>query len=94
MNEKENEMKMQKETTQEKKQMKQCVYCGPTVRGVARQYEVYSNGIPEALEEFFKAHPVAKALLVPVDSFARTRANLEKAGTSEAVIFNQIKKEL
>lgn len=74
--------------------MKACVYCGPSVRGVARQYTVYTVGIPKALTEFFKEHPEAEALLVPVDRFARTRKALETAGTAEAIIFNKVRSEL
>lgn len=88
------ELKEQDEAAQEKELVRQMVYCGPTVKGVTRQYTVYSNGIPEAVEEFFVGHPSARRLLVPVDVFAKTRANLETAGTAESMIFNQIKKEL
>lgn len=49
-----------------------CVYCGPSVRGVARQYTVYASGnTPAALDEFVKQHPAAKNLLVPVDALHR-----------------------
>ena len=27
-----------------------CVYCGPTMRGVARQYTTFQGGIPDALD--------------------------------------------
>lgn len=71
-----------------------CVYCGPSVRGVARQYTVYAASIPAALEEFVKNHPAAKSLLVPVERFAETRKRLETAGTAEAILYNKIKSEL
>lgn len=58
-----------------------CVYCGPSVRGVARQYTVYASGnTPAALDEFVKQHPAAKNLLVPVERFAQTRKALERYG--------------
>lgn len=94
MSVKETELKEKKEPAQGKEQVRQSVYCGPTVRGVTRQYTVYNNGLPEVMEEFFRQHPAARSLLVPVDAFAKTRANLEMAGTAESIIFNQIKKEL
>ena len=31
------------------------VYCGPSVRGVARQYTVYAGTIPAALADFIQA---------------------------------------
>lgn len=69
------------------------VYCGPSVRGVARQYTTYINGIPEALQEFMEAHPAAKALLVPPERFAQTRKRLETPGTAEAILYQKIKQE-
>ena len=65
-----------------------CVYCGPSVRGMARQYTVYASGnTPAALDEFVK-------LLVPVERFAQTRKALETAGTAESILYNKIKNEL
>ena len=73
---------------------KHCVYCGPSVRGVARQYTVYAGGIPAALAEFIKAHPAAKGLLVSTERFAQVRSNLGKSGTAEAILYQKIKSEL
>ncbi len=70
------------------------VYCGPSVRGVARQYTVYSGETPELLEAFVKEHPTAKALIVPVSRFAETRRKLETAGTAEALLYKQIRSEM
>ena len=47
------------------------VYCGPTVRGVAKQYTVFRGGIPEALEVFIAIHPEAGALVVDVERAAQ-----------------------
>lgn len=71
-----------------------CVYCGPSVRGVARQYTVYASGnTPAALDEFVKQHPAAKNLLVPVERFAQTRKALETAGTAESILYNKMLEE-
>lgn len=70
------------------------VYCGPTVRGVAKQYTVFRGGIPEALEAFIAIHPEAGALVVDVKRFAETRKRLETAGTAEAILYGKIKSEL
>ena len=69
------------------------VYCGPSVRGVARQYTVYAGTIPAALADFIQAHPAAKGLL-SVGRFAQVRSNLGRSGTAEAVLFQKIKSEL
>ena len=47
-----------------------CVYCGPTVPNVARQYTVYSYGVPKELEAFIQEHPAARRLMVAVERFA------------------------
>lgn len=70
------------------------VYCGPTVRGVAKQYTVYTGGVPEELEAFFKAHRAAETLLVPVEKFAETRRKLETPGTAENMVYRKVKSEL
>ena len=70
------------------------VYCGPTVRGVAKQYTVYAGGIPAELEDFIKLHPEAEVLVVPVEKFAQTRKRMETAGTAEATVYRKIKSEL
>lgn len=70
------------------------VYCGPSVRGVAKQYTVFTGETPELLAGFVKKHPAAGALIVPIDRFADVRRKLETAGTAEAILYKQIKSEL
>ena len=65
------------------------VYCGPTVRGVAKQYTVYAGELPEELTAFIQKHP--EALVVPVERFAETRRKLEQAGTAQAILYRKIK---
>lgn len=67
------------------------VYCGPTVRGVAKQYTVYAGELPEELTDFIQKHPEAGALVVPVERFAETRRKLEQAGTAQAILYRKIK---
>ena len=71
-----------------------CVYCGPSVRGVARQFTVYHGGIPDALKEFIKEHRAAKGLLVSVERFAQVRTRLETPGTGEYILFRKVRAEL
>ena len=71
-----------------------CVYCGPSVRGVARQYTTYMGGIPEPLKEFVKEHPAVRGLIVPTEKFAAVRKRLETRGTAEAIIYKRVKDEL
>ena len=71
-----------------------CVYCGPSVRGVARQFTVYTGGIPDALKEFIKEHRAAKWLLVSVERFAQVRTRLETPGTGEFILFRKVRDQI
>lgn len=71
-----------------------CVYCGPSVPGVVRQYTVYTGEIPDALKTFIGEHPAVRGLIVPVERFAQTRKRMETAGTAEAILYQTIKSEL
>lgn len=71
-----------------------CVYCGPSVKGVARQYTTYQGGIPDALREFIRKHPVGLGLIVSTGKFTDMRRRLEKYGTKEAELYRAVKAEL
>jgi hypothetical protein len=70
------------------------VYCGPSVRGIAKQFTVYADELPESLRDFVKQHPAAGGLIVPVADFAALRCRVDKPGTAENILFNKIKSEL
>lgn len=42
------------------------VYCGPNIKGVARQYTVYSNGLPQPLKEAAAADKALAGLILPL----------------------------
>ena len=71
-----------------------CVYCGPSVKGVARQYTTYQGGIPDALRKFIQEHPGALGLIVSTGIFPDMRRRLEKHGTKEAELYKAVKAEL
>lgn len=71
-----------------------CVYCGPSVRNVARQFTVYNGGIPDALKEFIKERRAARGLIVGVERFAQMRTRLETPGTGEFILFRKVRAEL
>lgn len=85
---------VRQETKQAARAQRQQVYCGPSVKGVARQYTVYTGAVPAALEAFIQEHPAARGLLVSVERFAEVRKNLETSGTAEAILFQKIKADL
>ena len=69
------------------------VYCGPTIRNVAKQYSVFINGVPEELKNIMDIYPYLKNLMVSVDDFPATRVAVETNGTPENIIFNKFLKE-
>ena len=71
-----------------------CVYCGPIVRGVARQYTTYQGGIPDALRDFIKDHPEARQLVVSTAEFPAMRKRLDTPGTAEAKLYKQVKEQI
>lgn len=71
-----------------------CVYCGPTVRGVARQYTTYQGGIPDTLRDFIKGHPEARELIVSTAEFPGLRKRLDTPGTDAAKIYKKVKERL
>lgn len=71
-----------------------CVYCGPTVRGVARQYTTYQGGIPDALRDFIKEHPDARQLIVSTAQFPAMCRRLDTPGTEEAKLYKAVKARL
>lgn len=71
-----------------------CVYCGPSVKGVARQYTTYQGGIPDALRKFIKECPEAIGLIVSTGTFQAMRRRLETLGTPEAALYKAVKARL
>ena len=71
-----------------------CVYCGPTMRGVARQYTTFQGGIPDALRDFIKEHPEARQLIVSTAQFPAMRKRLDTPGTAEAKLYKRVKEQI
>ena len=66
------------------------VYCGPSVRGVARQYTSFTGELPEPMKKLVEQHP----------EVAETRERMERPDipgqpkTTERVIYELLKAEL
>lgn len=69
------------------------VYCGPSVKNVVKQFTVYSgaDAVPAAVNEFLTKVPAAKGLMVPLDRFGKTRADLENPKSGAGLIFASVK---
>ena len=64
-------------------------YCGPTVKGIAPQYTVFVDGLPEKLKEKVEQVPLLKALIVPLDKLAEMRVKIEQDGTRENILYKK-----
>lgn len=58
------------------KTTKAVAYCGPTIPGVARQYTVYTGGIPTPLAEAIEKNPAMEGLVIPLDQLPETMKKL------------------
>ena len=72
------------------------VYCGPTVKNTVKQDTVYhdSKAVPDAVNRFLDAVPMARGLLVPLDKFKDTRVALENPKSSAGILFAAVKAAL
>lgn len=70
------------------------VYCGPTVRGVAKRYTVYHNGLPETLKKLTVQFPEAGELTVPLDRFAATRKALQQVDSTQSLLYARLSMKL
>lgn len=64
-------------------------YCGPTIKGIAPQYTIFVDGLPDKLKEKVEQVPLLKALIVPLDKLAEMRVKLEQDGTRENILCNK-----
>lgn len=73
------------------------VYIGPDIPGI-KQYSVYNNGLPDALKEKTKEHPVFLSLIVPVSRLPQANKELSTEGSALTTLFQRanqlIKREM
>lgn len=62
--------------TKKTKTTKAVAYCGPTIPGVARQYTVYTGGIPTPLAEAIEKNPAMEGLVIPLDQLPEAMKKL------------------
>ena len=57
------------------------VYCGPSIKGVARQFTAYNNGIPEGLKAATEKNKALAAMIVPLEELPEAMRQLrQKSG--------------
>lgn len=67
-----------------------CVWCGPSVKGVAAQYTVFTE-MPKQLEALVEQIPAARGLVVALDKFPQVRRALEWVGSKESKWYTKVK---
>lgn len=68
----------------------------PDGKNTVKQYTVYhdSKAVPDAVNRFLDAVPMARGLLVPLDKFKDTRVALENPKSSAGILFAAVKAAL
>lgn len=64
------------------------VYIGPDIPG-AKQYTVFNNGLPDALKEKIKRHPVFHSLVIPVEKLPQASVELAKEGSAMNIFYKK-----
>lgn len=54
------------------------VYCGPPIRGVAKQFTAYNNGLPEGLKAATEKNKILAALIVPMEDLPEAMRQLRQ----------------
>ena len=54
------------------------VYCGPSIKGVAKQFTAYNNGIPEGLKQAAEKNKILAALIVPLEDLPEAMRQLRQ----------------
>lgn len=70
------------------------VYCGPDIPFTAKQFDSYTNGLPERLTLIMEEIPAVGSLIVPVERMAQTRAELMRSGSALQNIFAKAAEEI
>ncbi|MCI8337945.1 MAG: hypothetical protein HFH62_04555 [Lachnospiraceae bacterium] len=73
--------------------MKQMIYVGPTVPGVAERNRIY-RGIPEGIREKAREDPYFANLMIPIGELKAARQSLETRGSVLAVSYEEVAKGL
>jgi len=68
------------------------VYCGPTIIGVAKQYSIYTNGIPATLEAKAREIPALSVLVLPLDELPAARAQLRSGAGQIFAIYTEVQR--
>lgn len=69
------------------------VYCGPSIPGVAKQYTIYTGGIPAQLAEKIREVPAMGGLVVPLGQLPAAMKSLRDGQGHIYRLFMLVKKQ-
>ncbi len=79
---------LQEEITESEPQ----IYLGPNIFSMALQrFQVFRGGLPPYVKRAIEKLPDIKALIVPVSEAEEVKQKINRAGTNEFRLFNQLK---
>lgn len=67
----------------------QSAYCGPTIPGVAKQFTIYTDGIPAALQAATEENPILAGLVVPLEKLPDAMRQLREGTGSIFTLYRQ-----
>lgn len=67
------------------------VYCGPTLRGIAKQYTPFTDGLPESLRQQCEKIPLLHELIVPIDQLSATKSAINTFGSKARMVYDRCK---
>lgn len=65
------------------------VYCGPTIPGVAKQFTVYTGGIPVQLKKAIEKNPVLGSLVVALGNLPEVMGQLRQGAGTYFVLYRK-----
>lgn len=78
---------------EEKERKEAYIYCGPTIKHVIKEGDVFSNGLPEAVLKLTNENKLVKRLLIPINKLIETKQKLKEEGSVEEITYQTLWKE-
>lgn len=69
------------------------IYLGPTIPGVVRHANVFSNGLPSVLENAVSEYPVMRRMIVPISEAPALTKELNKEESAAKNVYAAIVKK-
>ncbi len=74
--------------------MKQRMYLGPTVPGVAKENQIYKGDLPDKAAERVKNDKHFARLFIPMDKVMEARQKMQAEGSVLSIAYENVEKSL